>query len=204
MLVWALRGDRRRPGLLRRRRGARAGRRTATAANAGWGEGEWVVAEADESDASFLELEPEIAVVTNVEMDHHTAGARWPSCARPSPTSPAGDGVALPADGELDGSPDGDGRRLRRATRRARRAAARRPRPPQPCSTPAPPWPRSSWPGSTSTPAAAALADFPGVKRRLELKGEPRRRPHIRRLRPPPDRGPGRALGPARARARRA
>jgi UDP-N-acetylmuramate--alanine ligase len=48
------------------------------AANAGWGEGEWVVAEADESDASFLELKPEIAVVTNVEMDHH---ARWGSLA---------------------------------------------------------------------------------------------------------------------------
>ena len=56
------------------------------AANAGWGEGEWVVAEADESDASFLELRPEIAVVTNVEMDHH---ARWGSLAElrraPSP-----------------------------------------------------------------------------------------------------------------------
>ena len=45
-------------------------------ANAGWGEGEWVVAEADESDASFLRLQPEVAVVTNVEMDHHT---RWGS-----------------------------------------------------------------------------------------------------------------------------
>jgi UDP-N-acetylmuramate--alanine ligase len=42
------------------------------AANAGWGEGEWVVAEADESDGSFLRLDPEIAVVTNVEMDHHS------------------------------------------------------------------------------------------------------------------------------------
>src|SRR3954454_19216184 len=47
-------------------------------ANAGWGEGEWVVAEADESDASFLRLRPEVAVVTNVEMDHHT---RWGSLA---------------------------------------------------------------------------------------------------------------------------
>ena len=45
-------------------------------ANAAWGDGEWVVAEADESDASFLELEPEIAVITNVELDHH---ARWSS-----------------------------------------------------------------------------------------------------------------------------
>jgi UDP-N-acetylmuramate--alanine ligase len=41
-------------------------------ANADWGEGEWVVAEADESDGSFLRLEPEIAVVTNMEMDHHS------------------------------------------------------------------------------------------------------------------------------------
>ena len=42
--------------------------------NAGWGAGEWVIAEADESDASFLELRPEVAVITNVELDHHS---RW-------------------------------------------------------------------------------------------------------------------------------
>ena len=47
-------------------------------ANAGWGEGEWVIAEADESDASFLRLRPEIAVVTNLELDHHS---RWSSLA---------------------------------------------------------------------------------------------------------------------------
>jgi UDP-N-acetylmuramate--alanine ligase len=45
---------------------------TGEAANAGWGEGEWAVAEADESDASFLRLRPEVAVVTNVELDHHS------------------------------------------------------------------------------------------------------------------------------------
>jgi UDP-N-acetylmuramate--alanine ligase len=39
--------------------------------NAGWTDGEWLVAEADESDRSFLALSPEIAVVTNVELDHH-------------------------------------------------------------------------------------------------------------------------------------
>jgi UDP-N-acetylmuramate--alanine ligase len=44
--------------------------------NAGWGEGEWVVAEADESDASFLDLKPEVAVITNLELDHHS---RWSS-----------------------------------------------------------------------------------------------------------------------------
>ncbi len=42
------------------------------ASNAGWDEGEWIVAEADESDGSFLKLTPEIAVVTNIELDHHS------------------------------------------------------------------------------------------------------------------------------------
>jgi UDP-N-acetylmuramate--alanine ligase len=46
-------------------------------ANSAWGEGLWMVAEADESDRSFLQLRPEIAVVTNVELDHHaTYGSR--------------------------------------------------------------------------------------------------------------------------------
>jgi UDP-N-acetylmuramate--alanine ligase len=40
--------------------------------NAAWGEGEWIVVEADESDRSFLKLSPDVAVVTNIELDHHT------------------------------------------------------------------------------------------------------------------------------------
>jgi UDP-N-acetylmuramate--alanine ligase len=43
--------------------------------NAEWGEGDWVVAEADESDRSFLKLSPDVAVVTNIELDHHTTYA---------------------------------------------------------------------------------------------------------------------------------
>ncbi|MBI4897961.1 MAG: UDP-N-acetylmuramate--L-alanine ligase [Actinobacteria bacterium] len=39
--------------------------------NAHWGDGDVVVVEADESDRSFLKLSPEVAVVTNVELDHH-------------------------------------------------------------------------------------------------------------------------------------
>src|SRR3954451_11229430 len=39
--------------------------------NAAWGEGEWAVIEADESDRSFLKLAREVAVVTNIELDHH-------------------------------------------------------------------------------------------------------------------------------------
>ncbi len=40
--------------------------------NAAWGSSEWLVVEADESDRSMLLLNVEIAVVTNVELDHHT------------------------------------------------------------------------------------------------------------------------------------
>lgn len=38
--------------------------------NAAAGEGEWFVAEADESDGSLLNYAPEVAVITNVEADH--------------------------------------------------------------------------------------------------------------------------------------
>jgi UDP-N-acetylmuramate--alanine ligase len=41
-------------------------------ANARLGEGEYLVAEADESDASFLYLQPTLAVVTNIDADHMT------------------------------------------------------------------------------------------------------------------------------------
>jgi UDP-N-acetylmuramate--alanine ligase len=142
------------------------------AANAGWGEGEWVVAEADESDASFLELKPEIAVVTNLEMDHHS---RWGSLAELHEAfrcfaTPAS-GVVLPADGSLDDLA-GAGRvlgfdaevpgpaelplavpgRHNRANARAALAAI-------------------ELAGLEVEDAAAGLADFPGVKRRLQRKG---------------------------------
>jgi UDP-N-acetylmuramate--alanine ligase len=44
-------------------------------ANAEWGSGEWLVVEADESDRSMLSLNVEIAVLTNVELDHHATFA---------------------------------------------------------------------------------------------------------------------------------
>jgi UDP-N-acetylmuramate--alanine ligase len=40
-------------------------------ANAEWGEDEWLVVEADESDRSMLSLHVEVGVLTNVELDHH-------------------------------------------------------------------------------------------------------------------------------------
>ncbi len=142
------------------------------AANAGWGEGEWVVAEADESDASFLRLRPEVAVVTNVEMDHHS---RWGSLAElheafrsfAGPARglvvPAGDEMAwlgergeearfdadAPGPAELGLAVPGE-HNLRNA--RAALGAV-------------------ELAGLDVDAAAAALAGFPGVHRRLELKG---------------------------------
>ncbi|HEY1521512.1 MAG TPA: Mur ligase domain-containing protein [Solirubrobacteraceae bacterium] len=43
-----------------------------TGSNSGWGTGEWIVVEADESDRSLLKLWPQIAVLTNAELDHHS------------------------------------------------------------------------------------------------------------------------------------
>jgi UDP-N-acetylmuramate--alanine ligase len=43
--------------------------------NAAWGAGEWAVIEADESDRSFLKLSRDVAVITNVELDHHSTYA---------------------------------------------------------------------------------------------------------------------------------
>ena len=46
------------------------GRVTALGSNARLGQGEFLVAEADESDGSFLKLTPTIAVVTNIDAEH--------------------------------------------------------------------------------------------------------------------------------------
>ena len=46
------------------------GRLNSIGTNARLGQGEFLVAEADESDASFLYLQPEISVVTNIDADH--------------------------------------------------------------------------------------------------------------------------------------
>jgi UDP-N-acetylmuramate--alanine ligase len=69
MILHALRGAGLDPGWLI------GGTPGAGLANAGWGAGEWLVVEADESDRSMLSLEVEIAVLTNAELDHHAAFA---------------------------------------------------------------------------------------------------------------------------------
>jgi UDP-N-acetylmuramate--alanine ligase len=125
------------------------------AANAGWGGGEWVIAEADESDASFLALSPEIAVVTNVEMDHHS---RWGSLAE---LQAAFDRFASGAElAEFDADSPGPAElglvvpgAHNVLNARAALAAA-------------------GLAGFDLDEVASALADFPGVHRRLELKGE--------------------------------
>jgi UDP-N-acetylmuramate--alanine ligase len=123
-------------------------------ANAGWGEGDWVVAEADESDASFLDLKPEIAVVTNIEMDHHS---RWGSEAelRAAFAEFSGDSRSPEFDA---GSPGPEALPLavpgHHNVLNARAALA-----------------AAELAGFDLDAVAAALADFPGVHRRLELKG---------------------------------
>jgi UDP-N-acetylmuramate--alanine ligase len=173
------------------------------AANAGWEDGEWVVAEADESDASFLKLRPAIAVITNLELDHHS---RWSSLTELSEafaafSAPAsglvcGANVRLPArEGQRvvrfalepgDHGPDPEAELLARDIRAEPSGGSRF---------------RSQGPGidaevSLRVPGrhnvanalaalgglslagfdtgacADALADFPGVARRFELKGE--------------------------------
>jgi UDP-N-acetylmuramate--alanine ligase len=46
------------------------GRLKSSDSNARLGQGEYLVAEADESDASFMHLQPMIAIVTNIDADH--------------------------------------------------------------------------------------------------------------------------------------
>jgi UDP-N-acetylmuramate--alanine ligase len=65
MVVSALRGGGLDPGYLI------GGTLRETGRNGDWGSGEWLVVEADESDRSMLSLSVEIAVLGNVELDHH-------------------------------------------------------------------------------------------------------------------------------------
>lgn len=144
--------------------------------NAAWGESEWIVAEADESDGSFLELRPEVAVVTNVELDHHS---RWKTRvelleAFRDFASPAR-GVALWGAGELESL----GESCRQAGARVLSFDDESPGPPIRLAIPG----RHNLQNARAAIAAAelagldadafatALTSFPGMRRRLELKG---------------------------------
>jgi UDP-N-acetylmuramate--alanine ligase len=69
MAAHVLRETGRDPGLLI------GGELRSAGTNAAWGAGGWAVIEADESDRSFLELDRPVAVVTNIELDHHSTYA---------------------------------------------------------------------------------------------------------------------------------
>jgi UDP-N-acetylmuramate--alanine ligase len=69
MIVHALRGCGMDPAYLV------GGEVRSTGSNAGWGAGEWLVVEADESDRSLVKLAPRIAALTNAELDHHATYA---------------------------------------------------------------------------------------------------------------------------------
>lgn len=122
--------------------------------NARSGNGDIFVAEADESDGSFLLLSPEIAVVTNIELDHHTTFAsmaeleaefeRWlervPRVVRGEDLAPVEFELAIPGE---------HNRRNAAAAIAAVELATGR-----------------------GDDAAAALREFAGAGRRFELKGE--------------------------------
>ena len=123
--------------------------------NAGAGSG-WLVLEGDESDRSVLELQPEIAVVTNVELDHHAAYAseaelrdaleRWlervPEVVRSWELEPWEGALRVPGE---------HNRRNAAAALQALELA-----------------------GMARADAAAALGRFTGVDRRFQLVGERR------------------------------
>ena len=84
-------------------------------ANAAWGGGDWAVIEADESDRSFLKLAREVAVVTNVELDHHsTYGSlakleeAFAEFAAPARLRVVGTGLDFPGDEIRFGIEEGD------------------------------------------------------------------------------------------------
>ena len=183
--------------------------------NADWSDGEWLVVEADESDRSMLSLNVEIAVLTNVELDHHCdlrLAAELREAFRRVPHRPAtrrdlGPARAARAAGRGRSSPyDADaahahGRGLVLCLATGRRCA----------------WP---FPGAHNALNAAGALEaarlagaeprarsrasrgFTGAARRFQLLGEKRARSaHLRRLRPPSDRDRGDARRGAHARA---
>ena len=159
------------------------------AGNARAGEG-WLVAEGDESDRSLELLRPQIAVLTNVELDHHATFvseaevrelfedwlARAPEVVRGDELEPVAFELAVP----------GEHNRRNAATALAALELA----------------------GVAREEAERVLPEFAGAGRRFELRGEQARGAGLRRLRAPSARGGrdarGRAgLGRRRARARR-
>ena len=172
MLIWAMRGLGLDPAFFVGGELPGVGEDGA-AANSGWGSGEWAIVEADESDGSFLVLDPEVAIITNIEMDHH---ARWSGLAE---LREAFASFADKASTVIE--PDGEPGPAPTASRSTITFSQNHPGPAEV---------ELMVPGLHNLldaraaiaamfavgvdagDAAAALADFPGVKRRLEFKGD--------------------------------
>jgi UDP-N-acetylmuramate--alanine ligase len=151
-----------------------------TGENADWGAGDWLVVEADESDKSMLALETDVAVVLNIELDHHAtygslaqltevfdtfrAGAAQAVVVAPELARDPGDVVFAPEDLALE--PGGSRFRWRGHAVRltvpgahnARNAAAAL----EACRLA----------GADEAAVVAALATFTGAGRRFERLGE--------------------------------
>jgi UDP-N-acetylmuramate--alanine ligase len=104
----------------------------AAGTNAAWGAGEWAVIEADESDRSFLKLGRDVAVITNIELDHHATYANlgelqqaFEEFAAPAGVRVLGPGVELHGEGEeVTFGIEGDGGGLRAENVRLRRGSS--------------------------------------------------------------------------------
>ena len=101
MAAHALRGAGRDPAFLI------GGELRSAQTNAAWGTGDWAVIEADESDRSFLKLARDVAVITNIEFDHHSTYATlreleqaFAEFAEPARLRVLGPDVELPHAGE--------------------------------------------------------------------------------------------------------
>ena len=114
-----------------------------------WSDGEWFVVEADESDGTFVELTTEVAVVTNVEADHH---AHY------------GDFAALRD--AFDRFVDGRRRLAVVGHRRRRGRGAGR------SATPAPTWSRWARPRTPPTGSSTCVREPRGTTFRLVRRGE--------------------------------
>ena len=153
-----------------------------TGSNAGWGSGEWIVIEADESDRSLLKLYPEIAVLTNAELDHHAtysslleleatfsefmarAGDHGVVWDRPALRALCPEAIPYDADhAVLD--PDGSRFQWRGVDVRLTVPGAHN------AVNAAGALTACELAGADPAAAAAALADFQGARRRLELLG---------------------------------
>ena len=193
MVAHALLGAGAQPGYL-----IGGGLRT-TGENADWGAGDWLVVEADESDKSMLALDVDVAVVLNIELDHH---ATYGSLAELNEAFDAFRGAAparvvapeLARDGDTVFAPEDlvlepGGSRFTWRGHDGRAAGPRRPQRPQ----------RRG--GAGGDPRGGRGRPGRGGRRAGELRGggpavratggDRVRRARRRRLRPSPDRGRG-------------